>query len=143
GTVGCDRFEGAVVSCGDDGIMDGRVKAPGRLVARGECQLCQTQEVGASVESTRTIQARELGVRTEARQNRLEPVEFSFCGREGIGCILRIHEELDLRAHGMERAALHHDVLVMVSGGSDTTRTDGAAAAASWACWVAEIFACR
>ena len=42
------------------------------------------------------------------------------CARGAVG----LDKELDLGAHGPERVALDHDVLVTVSGGKFTTRTD-------------------
>ena len=58
-------------------------------------------------------------------------MELGLRGVELVCGVVGVDEKLDLGAHGAERAALHHDVLVIVSGGSVTTRTC-AAGAATW-----------
>jgi hypothetical protein len=143
GTVGCDRLEGPVVPGGDDGVMDRRIETPSGVLACREGELGHAQEVGTGVEPAGAVQERELRVLSEAREDRLESVELVLRGGERGGGAARVDEEVDLRAHRPERAPLHHEVLVTVSGGNETTRTDGAEAAASCARCAAEICACR
>ena len=71
---------------------------------------------------------------SESGRNResscLQPLELPLGPVEGgiaLGARFGVQEQFDLGAHGMEGAALHHEVLVIVSGGRVTTRTEGAA----------------
>ena len=90
-----------------------------------------------------TIQPRQLRVAAKTGEQLFEQVEFGL-GFDECGVFTRsVEEEFDLRSHRAKRPALHYDVLVMVSGGSVTTRTEGADAAASCACFAAAICACR
>ena len=57
--------------------------------------------------------------------------------------VLGVDQQLDVGAHRAERAALHHDVLVIVSGGRVTTRTDETAGAATYDAATAACFAAR
>ena len=71
-------------------------------------------------------------------------MELALGGRECLTRPVTVDEELDVRAHRPEAPRLHHEVLVMVSGGRLTTRTEGAAAiACACACWAAAICDCR
>ena len=125
--------------------MDGRVEAAARALARGERELDDAAQVGAGRERPVAVQARKLRVLPEAGEEGLEPVELVLGRFECVRSAVGLDEELDLGAHRAERAALDHDVLVTVSGGSVTTRTDADAGAAlaeyDAALWVARVFA--
>ena len=85
-------------------------------------------ELRADAESSFPIQPREFRVGAEARQERLQPTELVLAFFQEVRVRCRFEDELDLRSHRSERMANHQDVLVVVSGGSVTMRTAGAAA---------------
>jgi hypothetical protein len=135
-----DQREGAVVAGGDERVVDGGVEAAAGAVAGGERQPGHAPEVGTRRERAELGQPRQLGVGPEAGEQRLEPVELRLGGvesRVGVGA-RRVDEQLHLGAHGGERPADDHDDLVIVSGGSVTTRTDGAWAGACRAAAICE-----
>ena len=110
--------------------MHGRVEAPACPFSRLDGEARHRDEVLAGVQRAGAVERRELGVGAEAGEQRFQPLELTLGPGEGdlaLGARLGVQQELDLRAHRGERAPLHHDVLVIVSGGSVTTRTDGAA----------------
>ena len=77
------------------------------------------------------VERRELRVGAEAGEEGFQPLELVLGSRAGelaLGARVDVEEQLDLGAHRGERAPHHHDVLVIVSGGRVTTRTEGAAA---------------
>ena len=76
-----------------------------------------------------TVEVRELRALAEAREDVLEAVELPLGRIELPLGAVRIDEELDLGAHRVEAPLLHHDVLVIVSGGRLTIRTAGLAGA--------------
>jgi len=116
--------------------VDGGVEAPAGLLAGGERTLGHPEEVGAGDERAVPVQARELGVRAEAREQGLEPPELGLGRQEGGGRRgpgVRVEQAVDGRPHGLEDVALHHELLVAVIGGSVTTWTAGVATGAGWA----------
>ena len=124
--------------------MDRGVEATVRPFARLECQRDDLQQLGAGLEGAGLVQAGELRLGAEAGEDRLQPVELVLgCGKLPVR-LGRVHEHLDVRAHGSKAPGLHHDVLVTVRGGRLTTRTDGAAAACcAWTRFAAAICDCR
>ncbi len=85
----------------------------------------------AGVDGARAVERGELGVGAEARQQGFQPLELLLgCANATSLSALGsdVQQQLDLGAHRVKRAADHHDVLVIVSGGRVTTRTEGAAA---------------
>ena len=123
--------------------MDRGVEAAVRLLPRLERERDDLPQLGPGLERARLVQARELRLRAEAGEDRLEPVELVLGGGERVSRRCCVHEELDVGAHRSEPPGLHHDVLVTVRGGRLTTRTEGAAAAASCALRAVAICDCR
>ena len=116
--------------------MHGRVEATARLGARLEREPDDADEVGSRFQHARRVQSRELGVRAEAREERLEPVELVLRGLERAFAGGSVEEQFDLGPHRGE-AVLDHDDLVAVTGASGASLTTGertAAAAAAAAC---------
>ena len=129
GAVGVDLVERPVVACGAEGVVDGRVEQASGSLACLDGEPGDLDELGAGVEPAGAVERRELGVRAEARQQGFQPLELVLGLGEGLaalGARRCVQQELDLRSHCLERVLLHHDVLVIVSGGSVTTRTGGA-----------------
>ncbi len=124
GVLRIDVVEGPVVSGRDEGVVDGRIETAAGPVAGGECELDDAQQVRTCLDRPVAVQLRQLGVVAKAREQRLEPVELRLGCVHRVHCVVGVDEQLHLGAHGMEGATLHHDVLVTVSGGSVTTRTD-------------------
>ena len=83
------------------------------------------EQVRPRVDRPLAVELRELGVGAEAGEQRLEPVELGRGRFERLAGVVGVDEQLDVRAHRAERPPLHHEVLVIVSGGSITTRTPG------------------
>ena len=106
--------------------MDSGVESAGRQFARAQCEPRHLKEIRGRVDRAVAVQRCELGILAEAREHRLQSVELRFCFAEQIVGVARGDEELDVRAHPPEGALLHQEVLVTVSGGSVTMRTDGA-----------------
>ncbi len=102
--------------------MDGRVETAIGALACGEGELGELEELRPDVEGARRVEPRELRSGEEAREEALEPPELLLSPRER-GVAVRVEQELHLRPHRPERAVKHQDVLVVVRGGSVTTRT--------------------
>ncbi len=110
--------------------MHRRIEAAAGTLARLDRKPRHGDEVLPRVQHARAVERRELGVGAEARQQLLEPLELPLGPGEGnlaLGARLGVQEELHLSTHRGEEPPLHHEVLVIVSGGRVTTRTDGAA----------------
>ena len=125
-----DFVKRAVVAGGDEGVVHGRIEPPRRPFSGLDGEARHRDEVLAGVQRAGAVERRELGVGAEAGEQRFQPLELTLGPGEGdlaFGARFGVQQELDLRAHRGERAPLDHDVLVIVSGGRVTTRTDGAA----------------
>ena len=144
GPSGATESKVQVVAGGDNCVVNGRIETSTRLLARCKRQLRDAQKVGAGLDLAHMVEPRQVRVLAKAREDRLEPVELRLRPLERFVCaVSRVDEELDARAHGAECPVLHHDVRVTVSGGSDTIRTEGAVAAATWAWCAAAIWTRR
>jgi len=127
-------FEAAVVPGRDERVVHGGVEAAARTFACLEREPDDADEIRPGLDPAVAVQPRELRVVAEARQERFEPVELELRSVERAVCAVRIDEELDLRAHRVERAPVDHEVLVIVNGGSVTILTGAGAAAAEASC---------
>ena len=107
--------------------MDGRVEAAGGALAGGHGELGELEQFGPDAQLAGTVQPGELRVGLEAREQRLQPPELVLRLEERRVVAVCFEQELDLGAHGPEVVAEHQEVRVVVSGGSVTTRTAGAA----------------
>src|SRR4029079_15995081 len=97
---------------------------------RLERQFRHLQEIRTSLESSHSVEPREVRVEAEAGKDRLEALELSHNGLEGpLRFRLGFKEALDACAHRPEDVPFHHEVFVVVSGARVTTWTDGAGAA--------------
>ena len=83
GAVRADLVEGAVVAGGDERVVDGRVEQAAGPLARLDGEPGDLDEVGAGVERAGAVERRELGVRAEAREQRLQPLELALGPVEG------------------------------------------------------------
>ena len=109
GRVRSHGVERAVVARGHDGVVDGRVEPAAGRLAGLERELDDPHEVGArGGDPAVAVEARELGVVTEARHHlleplelRLRPVERAFGALAGLG----VEQQLDVGAHRPERSA--------------------------------------
>jgi hypothetical protein len=128
--VARDLLERPVVACGDNGVVHRRIEAAAGRLAGGERELDDLYEIVARAgDPAVPVEAGQLGVGAEPRHDLLESLELRCRGGErALGALagLRVEQELDIGAHGLERMPQHHDVLVTVSGGRLTTRTAGA-----------------
>jgi hypothetical protein len=113
--------------------VDGRVEAAVRPLAGGERELDDGEEVGTGLDRSRGVEPRELGAVVEAGEQPLEAAELALHGGEAEDRVQAgrcLEERLDLRSHGAESVAFHQELLVDVTGGSETTPTEGGAAGA-------------
>ena len=123
--------------------MDSGIETAAGLFPGLERERDDLPQLGPGLQRARLVQARELRLRAEAGEDRLEPVEFLLGGGQRLSRFCCVDQELDVRAHCPEPPGLHHEVLVTVRGGRLTTRTEGAAAAASCALRAVAICDCR
>ena len=113
--------------------MERGIEAPAGCLAGLERKRHDGAQVLTCLDPALAIEPRQLRVRAEPRQEQLEPVELCVDpahSRAQRARARRIHQALDPRSHGGERVALHHELLVVVTGGAAVTDTDGAAGAA-------------
>ena len=111
--------------------MKAGIEPAGRSLARGEGELDHVREVGGDVERAGAVELRQLGVGPEARHDLLESLELGLDCFERLGraAVRRANEQRDVRPHRAKSVRFDHDVLVITSGGSVTTRGAGAGAA--------------
>jgi two-component system response regulator RegX3 len=111
--------------------VHGRVEQAARPPARLDGQRRHGDEVLTSVQDFRAVERRELRVRPESGEKRLQPLELPLRPRKrqlALGARFGVDQQLDLCAHRREGVAEDHDVFVIVSGGKVTIRTGGGAA---------------
>ena len=125
-----DLLERPVVAGCDERVVDRRVEPSFGPRPRVEREVDHGEQVVAGLEASCAVERRKLGFGTKAREQRLDPLELALGGFErrlGRGPGFGGEEEGDIGAHRAEAAALDHEVLVIVTGGRVTTRTEGAA----------------
>ena len=108
--------------------MNGRVEEPAGSLARLDRSAHHLDQGARADDAAVAIQPRELRVGTKPRHRLLEQLELPL-DRVRPFSQAAMHHELDLGAHRVKDVRLHHDVRVVVSGGSVTTRTGGATVA--------------
>ncbi len=145
GCLGGHLLERPVVAGGDERVVDGGVEAAAGGLAGCERQFDDAHEVRARLpDVTVAIQARQLRIGAEARQHLLQALELRLGAVERTLRALAgrcIQQELHVGAHRVEGAAQHQELLVTVSGGRLTIRTDAAVAGAA-AAWSDRACAC-
>ena len=125
---GRDELEGTVVARCDEGVVDSGVETPAGPLARLRGRARSPPPGPGRVDRARPF-SRESSESARKRESSFSS-RWNSASASPSACLTRsVEEELDLRAHRAKCAALHHDVLVTVSGGRVTTRTEGAAAA--------------
>ena len=80
--------------------MNVGVEAARGALVRLERELDDAQQVRPGREATLGVEPRELRVRPEAGEERLEAVELRLCGGERGRRLVCLDEQLDRRAHG-------------------------------------------
>ena len=124
--LGSHRFEAAVVSRLHQRGQRRRVEAPSRALACGQRDLHELEQLGPCLHAAVAVEARQLRVGAEAREQQLQPEHLALGGDEGEADgwgFGSVDEQLAGRPDCLEAMSDHHDDRVIVSGGSVTMRT--------------------
>src|SRR5436190_5061619 len=147
-----DLLERAIVSGGDERVVNRRVEKAARAFARIERELRHRKQIRPCLDLAFAVQRGELRFGPETRERAFDARELGADGverRARVETAGPVEQQFDFGPHRPELAVVDHEVLVIVSGGSVTTRTaglpvertggaaaaDARAAATSRKCW--------